>query len=161
MCWRSEGSVACVANMQVTTWRLQNLLHFKRPHTLRSVAVLRLMAYAQSLSLFFKLNSLMSLRKYNMSVGLLSPGIGRYYTFASTIWVIMLTRTVFWAVCSHLCEILFLTVFPSAWADLREWPLSAYYFVGSCKTDGFLALDCAVVWSFKINWSFNVAKLKS
>lgn len=45
----------------------------------------------------------------------------------------MLTRTVFGAVGSHLCEILFLTVSPGAYADLGEWPLSACYFVGSCE----------------------------
>lgn len=45
-----------------------NFLHCKRPYYLRSVVVLRLMTYAQSFFLFcFKLNSLMSVRKYNVS----------------------------------------------------------------------------------------------
>jgi hypothetical protein len=45
----------------------------------------------------------------------------------------MLTRTVFGAVGSPLREILFLTVFPGAYTDLREWPPSACYFVGSSE----------------------------
>lgn len=76
-----------VAKIQVTTRHLQNL-HFKRPHALRSVVVLSLMTNVQSLSRSLslsQLNSLMSLRKHNMAISLLSSGIGRYYTFVSTI----------------------------------------------------------------------------
>lgn len=67
MCWHSEGSVACGSENIGNHMALANLLHCKRPYYLRSVVVLRLMTYAQSFFFCFKLNSLMSVRKYNVS----------------------------------------------------------------------------------------------
>lgn len=83
---------------------------------------------------FFKKIELFVICEKICLVSHLSSRMGRYKEkLVSTPWVILLTRTVFIAVCSHLYEVQFLNVSSGAYDDLGEWSLFAYYFVGSCK----------------------------
>lgn len=80
----------------------------------------------------------------------------------STIWVIMPTRTVFGSVCSHLCEVLFLNVSSGAYIDLREWPLSACYFVGSRKRPMVSCVSAVQLFDhLKLIEALNIVRLNS